>query len=569
MTAAMNAVRRTPWTIGSIAVLAATSMSACADELSQTNARPTGTNTTAIAMFLLFVATSLVITWRSSHRTKSAADFYAAGGGIKPLQNGFAIAGDFLSAAAFLGITALVYSTGFDGMLYAIGFLIGWPIVLFLISERLRNLGLYTFSDVTSFRLDKKHVRVFSAIGSLTVIAFYLIAQMVGAGKVVQLLFGVDYVYAVVAVGVLTVVYVTVGGMQATTWVQITKAALLLTGGTLLGIGVLWHFDFSVDQLLAAAVKIHPKGGAILLPGGLFSDPVSAISLGLALMFGTAGLPHILMRFYTVRDAQAARKSVFYAGCFVAYFCLLIPIIGFGAIAILMNDASYFTGPTASKTAGLIGGPNMAALHLAGAMGGPLFFGFIAAVAFATILAVVAGLTLAAASAVSHDLYAQVIAKGRTSERKEIWISKLSAVAIGLLSALLAMLFENQNIAFMVGLALAVAASCNFPVLVTSLYWRGMTTRGALAGGTLGLVSSVVLVGLSKTVWVAVFHFKAALFPYDNPAVISMPLAFLGIWLFSVLDRSARGASEREAFDAQLVRAETGIGCPVGVVAAH
>ena len=554
---------------GAVASMALAPALAAAGELAPIHAHPTGTNVTGIAMFLLFVAASLVITWRSSHKTKSASDFYAAGGGIKPLQNGFAIAGDFLSAAAFLGITALVYTTGFDGMLYAIGFLVGWPIVLFLISERLRNLGLYTFSDVTAFRLDQKHVRVFSAIGSLTVVAFYLIAQMVGAGKVVQLLFGIDYSVAVIVVGILTVVYVTVGGMQATTWVQITKAALLLTGGTLLGISVLWHFGFSIDSLLAAATKVHPKGIAILLPGGLFSDPVSAISLGLALMFGTAGLPHILMRFYTVRDAQAARKSVFYAGCFVAYFCLLIPLIGFGAVAILMNDPSYFSSVSASRITGLIGGPNMAAIHLAGATGGPLFLGFIAAVAFATILAVVAGLTLAAASAVSHDLYAQVIAKGRASERKELWISKLSAIGVGVIAALLAMLFENQNIAFMVGLALAVAASCNFPVLVTSLYWRGMTTLGALAGGGLGLVSSVVLVGLSKTVWVAVFHFKTAIFPYDNPAVVSMPLAFAGIWLFSTLDRSARAASERNAFDAQLVRAETGIGRPAGAVAAH
>ena len=533
------------------------------EDLTSTIPHNTGLNGIALAMFLLFVAVSLVITWRSSHKTKSASDFYAAGGGIRPLQNGFAIAGDFLSAAAFLGITALVYTTGFDGMLYAIGFLVGWPIVLFLISERLRNLGLYTFSDVTAFRLDKKQVRVFSAIGSLIVVAFYLIAQMVGAGKVIQLLFGLDYVYAVVIVGVLTVVYVTVGGMQATTWVQTIKAALLLTGGTLLGLGVLWHFGFSIDRLLEEAVKVHPKGNAILLPGGLFSDPVSAISLSLALMFGTAGLPHILMRFYTVRDAQGARKSVFYAGCFVAYFSLLIPLIGFGAVAVLMNDPSYFTSPTASKITGLIGGANMAALHLAGAMGGPLFFGFIAAVAFATILAVVAGLTLAAASAVSHDLYAQVIAKGRATERTEVWVSKIAAISVGVISALLALLFENQNIAFMVGLALAVAASCNFPVLIMSLYWRGMTTLGALGGGGLGLVSSVVLVGLSKTVWVDVLHFKAAIFPYDNPAIVSMPLAFLGIWLFSILDRSARANSERNAFNEQLVRAELGVRHPV------
>lgn len=545
------------------------SSSAHADNLSSIVPHTSGTSGIAPAMFLLFVAVSLVITWQSSRKTKSAADFYAAGGGITSLQNGFAIAGDFLSAAAFLGISAMVYANGFDGMLFGIGFLVGWPIVLFLISERLRNLGLYTVSDVTSFRLDKKHVRVFSAISNLIVIAFYLIPQMVGAGKVVQLLFGLDYIYAVVIVGILTVGYVTVGGMQATTWVQIIKAALLLIGGSLLAFGVLWHFGFSIDRLLAEATRVHPKGAAILLPGGLFSNPVSAISLGLALMFGTAGLPHILMRFYTVRDARGARKSVFYAGCFVAYFCIVIPLIGFGAAAILMNNPSYFASPSVSRITGLIGGPNMAALHLANAMGGPLFFGFIAAVAFATILAVVAGLTLAAASAVSHDLYAQVIAKGRAPERTEIWVSKLSAIAVGLISALLALLFKNQNIAFMVGLALSVAASCNFPVLVMSLYWRRMTTWGALGGGGLGLASSVILVVLSKTVWVDVFHFKTALFPYAYPTVISLPLAFLGIWLISSLDRSVRATAERNAFDAQLVRAETGIGRPATVLVSH
>lgn len=516
----------------------------------------------AIGMFLAIVVATLVITYRSAGSTKSKAGFYTAGHAITPLQNGFAIAGDFLSAAAFLGISALVYANGFDGLLYAIGFLTGWPIVLFLMSERMRNLGSYTFSDAAAFRLERTPVRLVAATGSLVVVLFYLIAQMIGAGKVIQLLFGVDYIFAVVGVGLLMIIYVTVGGMQATTWVQITKAALLLCGGTLMAIVVLWHYDFSVAKLFAAATTVHPKGVSILAPGGLFAEPISAISLGLALVFGTAGLPHILMRFFTVKDAASARKSVFYATCCVAYFSWIIPLLGFGAAAILMADPSYFNVGTSgqfNKITDLVGGPNMASIHLAHAMGGPVLLGFISAVAFATILAVVAGLTLAGASAVSHDIYGQVIARGRASDAREVWISKAAAIVIGIVAVLLAYAFENQNVAFMAGLALAVAASCNFPVLAMAIFWRGTTTRGAVAGGLVGLAASVLLVVLSKTVWVAVFHFATAPFPYDNPALFSMPLAFAFTWLFSVTDRSARADREREAFDAQFVQSETGI----------
>jgi cation/acetate symporter len=426
----------------------------------------------------------------------------------------------------------------------------------------LRNLGSYTFADAASFRLDRTSVRLVAATGSLVVVLFYLVAQMIGAGKLVQLLFGVHYIFAVAVVGILMIVYVTVGGMQATTWVQITKAALLLAGGTLMGLAILWHFDFSLGRLFVEASKVHPKGAAILAPGGLFAEPVSAISLGLALVFGTAGLPHILMRFFTVKDAAGARKSVFYATTCVAYFCLIIPLLGFGAIVILMQDPNYFNVGASgqfNKITDLIGGPNMAAVHLADALGGPALLGFMSAVAFATILAVVAGLTLAGASAVSHDIYGQVIARGKASDADEVRVSKIAAIGIGVIAVVLAYAFENQNIAFMAGLALSVAASCNFPVLAMAIFWRGTTTRGAIAGGLIGLFSSVLLVVLSKTVWVLVFHFPAALFPYDNPALFSMPLAFLSVWLFSVTDRSARGAKEREAFDAQFVQSETGI----------
>ena len=520
-------------------------------------------NWAAIVMFVAFVAMTLVITYRVASQNRSAADFYAAGGGITGFQNGLAIAGDYMSAASFLGISGLVFASGFDGLIYSIGFLVGWPIVLFLIAERLRNLGKFTFADVASFRLDQTSIRILSASGTLVVVAFYLIAQMVGAGKLIQLLFGLQYLYAVVIVGLLMIVYVAFGGMKATTWVQIIKACLLLVGATFMALAVLWHFGFNPERMFATAVQVHPAGIRIMAPGNMVADPVSAISLGLALMFGTAGLPHILMRFFTVSNAQAARKSVFYATGLIAYFYILTFIIGFGAITFLMNDPAYYTNGASgvyNKISGLLGGTNMAAVHLANAVGGSLFLGFISAVAFATILAVVAGLTLSGASAVSHDLYASVIARGRATEKKEVRLSKISAVVIGLVAIYLGYIFENQNVAFMVGLAFAVAASCNFPVLLMSTMWRGTTTTGALCGGLLGLVAAVVMVVLSKAVWVDTFHHAAALFPYDNPAIFSMPLAFVGIWAFSKMDNSLRARREIASFDAQYVRSETGIG---------
>jgi cation/acetate symporter len=520
-------------------------------------------NITAIVIFFIFVAATLGITKWAANRTRSAADFYAAGGGITGFQNGLAIAGDYMSAASFLGISGLVFATGFDGLIYSVGWLVGWPIVLFLIAERLRNLGKYTFADVAAFRLEAAPTRILAAIGTLSVVAFYLIAQMVGAGKLIELLFGLPYLYAVILVGALMVVYVAFGGMVATTWVQIIKAGLLLGGATFMAFMVLASFSFSPEALFRTAVDIHPKHLAIMSPGGLVSDPVSAISLGLALMFGTAGLPHILMRFFTVADAKAARKSVFYATGFIGYFYILTFIIGFGAITFLMNDPVYYK-VTASgaynKVGDLLGGTNMAAVHLANAVGGSIFLGFISAVAFATILAVVAGLTLAGASAVSHDLYASVLAKGKLSEDKEIRVSKLSAIAIGIVAIVLGYIFENQNVAFMVGLAFAVAASCNFPVLLMSVFWKGTTSRGALIGGLLGLCSAVAMVVLSPAVWVKTFGFTAAWFPYDNPALFSMAIAFFGIWLISKIDASARARAERSAFEAQFVRSETGIG---------
>ena len=522
-------------------------------------------NLEAIVMFGIFVLFTLGITKWAAARNKSAADFYTAGGGITGFQNGLALAGDYMSAASFLGISGLVFSSGFDGLIYSVGWLVGWPIILFLIAERLRNLGKYTFADVVSFRMQPVPVRTMSAIGTLTVVAFYLIAQMVGAGKLIELLFGLDYLYAVISVGCLMIIYVAFGGMTATTWVQIIKACLLLGGATFMAIMVLANFGFSPEALFRHATEVHPKAVSIMGPGALISDPVSAISLGLALMFGTAGLPHILMRFFTVANAKEARKSVFYATGFIGYFYILTFIIGFGAITLLMNDPSYFkagANGTFDKVKDLLGGSNMAAVHLSKAVGGSLFYGFISAVAFATILAVVAGLTLAAATAVSHDLYASVIARGRVNEQTEVRISKIAAVAIGILAIFLGYIFEKQNVAFMVGLAFSVAASINFPVLVMSIFSKNTTTKGAVIGGLIGLISSVTMVVLSKSVWEDVLGMPkgSSPFPYSNPALFSMTAAFVGIWLFSMLDRSATAAREREAYEGQKVRSETGIG---------
>ncbi len=511
------------------------------------------TNWTAIGMFAVFVAMTLLITLWASRRTSSASDFYTAGGGITGFQNGVAIAGDFMSAASFLGISALVYANGFDGLIYSIGFLVGWPILMFLMAERLRNLGRFSFGDVVTTRMSETPIRTMAAVSSLVVIAFYLIAQMVGAGQLIQLLFGLPYSYAVVIVGVLMICYVTLGGMLATTWVQIIKALLLLAGATYMAFCVLDTFGFNVNDLFARAIEISPKHDAILRPGG--ANPVSSISLGIALMFGTAGLPHILMRFFTVADAREARKSVFWATVFIGYFYILTFIIGLGAIVLVGGNTAF---KTAAGT--LIGGSNMVAIHLADAVGGNILLGFISAVAFATILAVVSGLTLAGATAVSHDLYARVIARGRVTEGREVRVSKIATVVLGIVAILLGIVFERQNVAFMVGLAFAVAASCNFPVLLLSMYWRGLTTRGALIGGWLGLVTAVTLTVLSPAIWVKVFGNAAPIFPYDSPAIFSLPLAFLGCWLGSITDRSASARIEAAAFDAQYVRSQTGIG---------
>lgn len=521
-------------------------------------------STSAIVMFLIFIAATMLITWWAAKRTQTTSDFYTAGGGITGFQNGLAIAGDYLSAASFLGIAGMVYVSGFDGIIYAIGFMFGWPTVMFLVAERLRNLGRYNFADVTSFRLQQVPMRVLAASASLLVIALYLIAQMVGAGKLIVLLFGIEYKLAVLVVGSLMMIYVTFGGMTATTWVQIIKAVLMLFGATLMTFLVIKSFNYSLDSILVEAVKVHPDGKGILAPGSAVSgNPLNALSLGIALAFGTAGLPHILMRFFTVANAKEARKSVIWASSFIGYFYVLTFIIGFAAIAILVKHPEYFVTDADGNfdmINSLVGGTNMVAVHLANAVGGDLLLGFLAAVTFATIVAVVAGLALAGAAAISHDLYANVIAKGKASEEKQFKVSRLSTIMLGILSIILGIVFENQNVAFMVGLAFAIAASSNFPVLVLSMYWRGCTTRGATIGGFIGLASATLWVVLSTTVWVDVFGFAEPITPFPNPGILSIPLAFASIWLFSVLDKSERAEKEKAAFDALTVRSQTGIG---------
>jgi len=517
-------------------------------------------NMSAIIMFVIFVGATLGITYWAAKRTKTAKDFYTAGGGITGFQNGMAIAGDFMSAASFLGISALVYGKGYDGLIYSIGFLVGWPIILFMVAERLRNLGKYTFADVASYRLRQTPIRTLAAFGSITTVILYLIAQMVGAGKLIQLLFGLDYEVAVILVGVLMILYVTFGGMLATTWVQIIKAFLLLAGATFMAVAVMAHYNFNFESLFATAVQM--KDVSIMAPGKLVSDPISAISLGVALMFGTAGLPHILMRFFTVNDAKEARKSVFYATGFIGYFYILTFIIGFGAIVMVFQNPQYLDLAKQAVDGGypILGGDNMAAIHLSHAVGGDFFLGFISAVAFATILAVVSGLTLAGASAISHDLYASVIRKGKSDGLMEMKVSKIATVVLGIIAIFLGITFEDQNIAFMVGLAFAIAASANFPILFLSMYWSKLTTRGALIGGSLGLLTAAVLVVLGPTVWVDVLGNAEAIFPYKYPALFSVSAAFIGIWFFSITDSSESAAKEREAFEAQYIRSQTGIG---------
>ncbi len=485
----------------------------------------------AVGFFFTFIGLTLGITYWAARKTRTAEHFYAAGRSVTGLQNGLALAGDYMSAASFLGIAGLVALSGFDGLIYSIGFLVGWPIVMFLIAEPLRNLGKYTFADVVAYRLSQRPVRVAAAFGTLSVVSFYLIAQMVGAGNLIRLLFGLSYELAVVITGGVMLLYVLFGGMIATTWVQIVKAVLLLGGAFLLAILVLLRFSLNPLALFAAAAERY--GEAVLAPGQLVSDPIDAISLGLALMLGTAGLPHILMRFYTVPDARTARTSVSYATAFIGFFYLLTFILGFGAMVLVGQDAVRAADP----------GGNMAAPLLAAAVGGRGFLGFISAVAFATILAVVAGLTLSGAAALSHDLWVNVVRRGEAPEREQLVVARLATILLGALAIVLGVVFKGQNVAYMVGLAFAIAASANFPALVLSVFWRPFTTRGAQASMIAGTLSALILIYLSPTIQVSVLGREAAWFPLRNPGLVTIPLAFV-VGIATSLLKPERSADE-------------------------
>ncbi len=495
----------------------------------------------AIGFFAVFIAITLGITYWAARRTQTADHFYAAGRSVTAGQNGFALAGDYMSAASFLGIAGLVSTSGFDGLIYSTGWLVGWPVVLFLIAEPLRNLGQYTFADVVASRLDPMPVRISATFGSLATIAFYLIAQMVGAGSLIRLLFGIPYETAVVIVGCAMMAYVLFGGMLATTWVQIVKAVLLLGGAATLAMMVLAKFGFDPRALFAAAAAKY--GAGVLAPGKLVSNPLDAISLGMALMFGTAGLPHILMRFYTVPDARTARRSVFIATGLIGLFYLMTFVLGFGAMVLVT--------PEAIKS--IDAGGNMAAPMLAEMLGGRAFLGFIAAVAFATILAVVAGLALSGAAAISHDIWASVIRKGHPKPGEEIKVARIATIVLALVAMALGIAFKGQNVAFMVGLAFAIAASANFPALVLSVFWRRTTTAGAASSMIVGATSTLVLIALSPAVQVDLLHHATAIFPLKNPALVTIPLSFATGVLVSLIRPDPASEARHEAIETRLL----------------
>jgi cation/acetate symporter len=516
-------------------------------------------NVEAVAIFAVVLAITLGITFWASKRAGSAVGFYAAGRQITGAQNGLAISGDYLSAASFLGIAGLIFLYGFDGFLYSIGFLVAFLTVMFLLAERMRNAGKYTIADVLAFRLRERPARTAAALGTLAVVAFYLIAQMVGAGVLIQALVGISFAPAVILTGIFMLCYVVFGGMVATTWVQIIKAVLLMCGITVMSIFVLNKVGWNPIELFNRAEE--QKGGAdstfSLGPGTFLTSPIDTVSLGLALVLGTAGLPHILMRFFTVPNAKAARGSVVWAMFLIGFFYLLTTFIGFGARA--------FLGPGGVEAAGK--GGNLAAPNLAqflgggeGTVGGDAFLAIIAGVAFATILAVVAGLVLSASAAVSHDIWSNIVRKGKDSDREEVVVAKIAALAIGAVAILVAVIGgAGLNVSFMVGLAFAVAASANFPALLLALTWRRFNTTGAVTGVLFGVISAIFLVIVSPKVWPGADSDTGSPIGWtlSNPGILSIPLGFIGCWLGTVLS-TERGAER--TYHELYVRSETGLG---------
>jgi cation/acetate symporter len=482
--------------------------------------------TLSISVFCLFLLVTLGITWRVAARAGTAAGFYAAHGAIGPRRNALALAGDFISAAAFLGVTGIIFTSGYDGVFYAVGAFAGWPLMLILLAERLRRLGRYTFADVLAAKLHEPTARVVGAATTIVIVLLYLLGQMVGAGALVAILFGTSYTVAVVSTGCLMAIYVAAGGMAATTWVQIIKAVLLLGATGFMMLAVLVRFDGDLGAVFDRAAAVSAAGERVFAPGGLVGDPVSMVSLGLALVLGTCGLPHVLMRFFTVADARAARQSVAMATAIIGLFSILTVLLGYGALAIL--------------DPGTVGNGNTAVLALAKSLGGDLFFAVTAAVTFATILAVVSGLTLAGASAVSHDLVGRLLLKGRMTDAQEVRLSRLAVVAIAVIATAAALAFEGQNIAFLVSLAVAVAAGVNTPLLLATVYWRGMTSQGLAWGGAVGLSLSVVLIVLSPAVWERAMGLRHAPFSYDYPTLFVLPATFVAAVIASLFSSGTR-----------------------------
>jgi cation/acetate symporter len=498
-------------------------------------------NTTAFSLFTLIVILTLIITYWASKRTQTTTDFYAAGRTITGWQNGIAIAGDYMSAASFLGIAGLIALNGYDGFLYSVGWLVAYLVVLIIVAEPLRNSGKYTLADMLAYRMKEKPVRSAAALSALAISTFYMIAQLVGAGGIIRLLLGLDFYESIIIIGVLMILYVVFGGMLATTWVQIIKAVLLMTGTILLSLMVLGKFGFSMVEMFN---QVSAKfGQEFLEPGKLYKNPLENISLGLALLAGTAGLPHILIRFYTVPSAREARTSVVWAMFIIGSFYIMTTFLGFGS--------ALLVGPDAVKAQDKAG--NMAAPMLAKALGGDFFLAFIAAVAFATILAVVAGLVISAASAFAHDFYSNVLRGGKATEQEQMKVARWASVGVGVVSIVLALLSKDQNVAFLVSLAFAVAASANLPVIVLTLFWKRFNTAGAVTGILVGLISSVVLVLISPNL----MEPDQAIFPLKNPAILSVPLGFLGAVLGTLFSRETEAESR---YTELLVRSNTGLG---------
>lgn len=506
-------------------------------------------NATALTLFVIIVGLTLLITYWAAKRTKTTSEFYTAGGGLTGWQNGLAIAGDYLSAASFLGIAGAIALTGFDGFFYSIGYLVAYLVVLYIVAEPLRNLGKYTIADMISARFEQKKVRATAALNTITISIFYMIAQLVGAGALIQLLLGIDYWFAVLIVGVMMTTYVIFGGMTATSWVQITKAALLMIGTVVISFLVLAKFNFNIFTMFDEMKTLTPLGEDYLNPGVKYKNPIDTLSMMAALVLGTAGLPHILMRFFTVKDAKTARSSIVTATWVIGIFYILTIFLGFGAAAFVGSENII-----AANAAG-----NMAAPLLAKALGGDFLMSFVAAVAFATILAVVSGLVLSGASAFAHDIYGQIIKKGKATEKQQMVAARYASIGVAILSILLALFAQKMNVAFLVSLAFCVAASANLPVIIFTIYWKRFNTTGAISGMLTGLISALVLVAISPSVMNptpgAAILVGDPIFPLTNPAIVSIPLGFIAAYIGSVVSAKQDAKKYQEV----LVKAHTGI----------